>query len=245
MTHNKTDDLYERTHNQMGYMTTKLDELAHAFLDFAEKSGGPSLEIGAAFGKVALEAANRKIPITVNDLDPSHLDHMLDRASPDQKPYLTLKVGHFPNEIMLEKNTFSSILICRVLHFFPPEMWMRATNKLFDCLLPGGKLFMTNESPYFGTMREFIPIYQKRKKNGHPWPGLVLDMSYFDKARKQAVNSTINLLSKEETQATLEDIGFHIEQINYINRRGVYPDDALYDGREAIGVIAQKPFNCE
>lgn len=231
---------YEPTQNQMGYMTTQLDEVGHAFLNFAKDSPLPVLEIGAAYGQVALEAATRKISITVNDLDQRHLDKLILRANDQQRPYINPLCGRFPEELSFPSNSLGAVLICRVLHFFPPEEWINAATVIYDWLAPGGKIFMTNESPYFGTTRDFIPIYLERKRKGYPWPGLIIGMEHFDPARKKDVNSVINLLSLSETKAVLEETGFHIEDIQYLNRTGIYPPDALYDGREAVGVIAVK-----
>jgi 2-polyprenyl-3-methyl-5-hydroxy-6-metoxy-1,4-benzoquinol methylase len=232
---------YEPTFNQMGYMTTQIDEIGWAFLDFAKTTSRPIVDIGAAYGHVALEAASRNIPIIVNDLDQRHLNILLERATEEQRPYLTALPGRFPEEFSFQANSLDAILICRVLHFFTPLEWLTAVQMLFQWLAPGGKVFMTNESPYFGTMRSFIPIYLKNKRNGHPWPGVMIGMKYFDVDRKKDVNSTINLLSRNETRAILEDAGFLIEHIGYLDRKGMYPDDALFDGRETVGVIAVKP----
>ncbi len=46
------------------------------------------IDIGAAYGQIALEAASRKIPIIANDLDPRHLDITLQRAKEPQRPYI-------------------------------------------------------------------------------------------------------------------------------------------------------------
>ena len=233
-------DYYEPTQNQMGYMTTHIDPIGHAFLNFAQHVNAPVIDIGAAYGHVVLEAASRKIDIIANDLDPRHLDVILKRATEHQLSYITPLPGRFPEQLQFHPNSFGAVLICRVLHFFPPNDWMNAARTLFQWLKPGGKLFMTNESPYFGTMRKFIPIYLERKRNYHPWPGMMTGMEHFDDARKKDVSSVINLLSLTETRAALEDAGFYIERIEYLDRKGIYPDDALYDGRETVSVIAVK-----
>lgn len=232
--------LYEPTYNQMGYMTTQIDEIGFAFLDFAHTTQLPIIDIGVAYGRVALEAASRKIPILVNDVDQRHLSVLFQRASKEQTSYLTSIPGRFPEELSFQENSLGAVLICRVLHFFPPTRWMSAVSTLFKWLTPGGKLFMTNESPYFGTTKKFIPVYLKNKRNNHPWPGVMLEMKDFDDTRKKDVNSIINLLSLTETRTILEDAGFFIEQIKYLDRTGIYPSDALFDGREAVGVIAIK-----
>lgn len=232
---------YEPTFNQMGYMTTQIDEIGHAFLEFAKSTPLPIVDIGAAYGHVALEAASQAIPIIVNDLDDRHLNILLQRASNQQRPFLKPMPGRFPEELPFQENSLGAVLICRVLHFFTPLEWLKAIDTLFRWLAPGGKLFMTNESPYFGTMKSFIPVYLKNKRNGHPWPGVMTGMKHFDAARKKDVNSTINLLSRTETQSVLEDVGFQVEHIEYLNRKGIYPEDALFDGRETVGVIAVKP----
>lgn len=237
---NTPNKFYEPTQNQLGYMTTQIDQIGYSFLDFARKIQMPILEIGAAYGQVALEAARREIPIIVNDLDQRHLDAIVKRANQHNLDYILPLFGSFPKDLILKPNSLGAILICRVLHFFPPEEWIHAMHVMFEWLSPGGKLFMTNESPYFGTMRKFIPIYLERKRKGHPWPGLMLGMEYFDEGRKQDVNSVINLLSLKETKAAVEEAGFCVEYIGYLDRKGIYPPDALYDGREAIGVIARK-----
>lgn len=241
MNEHNQDKLYKKTYNKMGYMTTRLDEIALAFIDFVSNTGGKALEIGAAFGNVAIAAADKKISIVVNDLDQRHLDDMLEQTSVEQRKYITPLIGEFPSGLDFKSEKFSAILICRVLHFFSPEEWVRAVDKIFDLLEPGGKVFITNESPYFGTMRKFIPVYEKRKETQYPWPGLVFGMRYFDETRKSAVDATINLLSTEETKALLEEAGFEIEEVKYLDRKGFYPDDALYDGRESVFAIAKKP----
>jgi SAM-dependent methyltransferase len=232
---------YERTQNQMGYMTTQIDEVGYAFLLFAQKTDLPVLDIGAAYGHVALEAATRGISIIVNDLDQRHLDQIIERTNDYQRFHITTLLGRFPEELSFKPNSLGAILICRVLHFFPPEAWIKAIRIIFKWLAPGGKLFMTNESPYFGTMRKFIPVYLERKRKGYPWPGLMMGMEHFDESRKKDVDSVINLLSVTETVTVLEEAGFHIEDIQYLNRKGIYPSDALYDGRETVGVVAMKP----
>lgn len=231
---------YEPTQNQMGYMMTHIDQVGHAFLNFAQNIKAPVIDIGAAYGQVVLEAALRKINIIANDLDPRHLDIILQRATQQQLPYITRLPGRFPEQLHVQPNSLGAVLICRVLHFFPPHDWIGAARTLYQWLMPGGKLFMTNESPYFGTMRKFIPVYLHRKRSGHPWPGMMTGMEHFDNTRKKDVNSVINLLSLTETQAVLEDVGFHIEYIEYLDRKEMYPEDALYDGRETVGVIAVK-----
>ena len=232
---------YEPTFNQMGYMTTQIDEIGHAFLEFAKSASLPVLDIGAAYGHVALEAASQQTSIIVNDLDARHLEQLIQRATHAQLPYIKALPGRFPEELPFQENSLGAVLICRVLHFFTPLEWLKAAQVLYDWLAPGGKLFMTNESPYFGTMRSYIPVYLKNKRNGHPWPGVMVGMKHFDAARKKDVNSTINLLSRTETRAILEDVGFKIDRIEYLDRKGMYPDDALFDGRETVGVIAVKP----
>ncbi|MBH1989958.1 MAG: class I SAM-dependent methyltransferase [Alphaproteobacteria bacterium] len=231
---------YEPTQNQMGYMTTHIDQVGHAFLNFAQHINAPVIDIGAAYGHIVLEVASRKINIIANDLDPRHLDIISQRANEQQLPYITPLLGRFPEQLQIQPNSLGAVLICRVLHFFPPNDWIEAARTLYQWLMPGGKLFMTNESPYFGTMRKFIPVYLERKRRGHPWPGMMTGMEHFDDTRKKDVNSVINLLSLTETQAVLEDVGFHIEGIEYLDRKGMYPEDALYDGRETVGVIAVK-----
>jgi hypothetical protein len=157
----------------------------------------------------------------------------------DCESRLTLLPGSFPEDFDFNEGSLQAVLACRVFHFFSGEKIIEGLKKIRHWLTNQGKLFIVNETPYFGTCRAFIPIYEERKKLGEPWPGLV-DLNYFDPTKRPFVEGTVNLFDADTMTWVLNEAGFKIEKLSYINRIGAFPENALYDGRESVGAVAVK-----
>ncbi len=234
------EDHYIPTLNQTGFMTLEVDEYSQEFINYASFfPDRPSLEIGAAYGVASLKALKQGAHIIANDLDNRHLEILKQQCPQDYKDRLTLLPGNFPEEIDFEEGSLQAVLACRVFHFFPGDKIIEGLKKIKHWLTDQGKLFIINETPYFGTTKAFIPIYEERKKAGAEWPGLA-DLNCFDPTKRPFVECTINLFDADTLTRALHEAGFKIEKLSYINREGVFPKSALYDGRESVGAVAVK-----
>ncbi len=71
----------------------------------------------------------------------------------------------------MNPHSLDAILACRVLHFFDSAALMQSARQMFSWLARDGKAFIVGESVYVGTMRAFVPEYERRLAAGDPWPG--------------------------------------------------------------------------
>lgn len=228
------------TLNRTGYMTTSLDPYSQEFVSYAVHSHDPVLEIGAAYGVATLAALGQGATVYCNDIEVKHLEIVAQLAK--QKGFSRLKLvpGAFPKELNFPDNSFRAILIARVLHFFDPETLELSMKQTYKWLKPGGKLIIVADTPYLKNFAKFIPEYEKRIKNKEKWPGIM------DNPKKYVNNPNfpdfIHLLDADILTRILLKQGFVIEKIGTLNRTD-YPADRRLDGRESVGVIAQKPLN--
>ncbi|GAB4392217.1 MAG: hypothetical protein Tsb005_05300 [Gammaproteobacteria bacterium] len=242
---------YVKTLNQQGFMLDILDDFGLGFVNYVHQymqqhQQCEVLEIGAAFGIATLPTLATGAHVVCNDLDAAHLAIVEQRSlkelqTANMQPQLTLLPGAFPDEIQLEDNSFDVILASRVLHFFEPALLMRAVAKMYACLKPGGKVFIVCETPYRMDCVDFCEEYERRKARGDRWPGLLEDVTRYQQLFTDWIPQQVHWLDVDILARTLHENHFHIENVEYINRKGVYPDLVLYDGRESVGAIAVKP----
>ncbi len=50
----------------------------------------------------------------------------------------------------------------------------------------------------------------------------------------------VNWFDTNTMARAVMEAGFEIERLSYIDRKGVFPDDVLLDGKESVGVVAVK-----
>ena len=81
------------TLNQMGYQLTKLDIYSRKFICAASKSNQPNLDIGCAYGLVALEIIANGGMIDVNDLDARHLNGLKNKVPKNKEKKITRSEG--------------------------------------------------------------------------------------------------------------------------------------------------------
>lgn len=225
------------TLNQMGYMTVHVDPYSQAFIEYAASHKGLNLEIGTAYGVATLQALARGATVVANDIEIRHLHILTQRTAEKDLPRLRLVPGAFPRELHFEENTFQSILIARVLHFFDPVTLELAVKKAWDWLKPTGKLIVVADTPYLKNLEAFIPIYEERVSKGDPWPGVIENPKHY--AQDAHFPDFLHLLSEAVLRRVLSRQGFTIEKLEHF-RRIDYPLDRQLDGRESVGAIVVK-----
>ena len=230
---------FVKTLNNMGFMTSSLDPYSKAFTQFAAQGPGPALEVGAAYGIATLEALEQGSRVIANDIEPRHLEILASRVPPHVKEFLTLIPGRFPEDLNFHPNSLGSVLIARVLHFFPGSLIERAAEKLHHWLSPGGKVFVVAETPYLRNFQDFIPIYEKRVQEEQPWPGFIDDVMQLDPVRGLALPKQMHFLDPAVLSRVFTAAGFQIEKCSTMPRKD-FPEDLQLDGRESVGMIAVK-----
>lgn len=241
-----------QTLNKMGAMSPELDPTSKAFVDEAANPSVKALEIGAAYGLACLEALKKgAASYTVNDLDTRHLKILMRRAEGINPGYLNLirlLPGRFPDEVELLDNHFDLILIARVLHFMNPDQAVNTLSAAYKTLKPGGKIYAVMLSPYVRGFASFIPTFEQRIANGDSCPGYV--ESLLDIADRTIVpeSALMNMDKKpflffNTRTATdiFEKAGFNV--VKSVETPLAYKSSIWQlDGRENIGIIAEKPL---
>ncbi len=230
--------LFVPTLNKQGYATVNIDPFSKKFTEHAD---GQFLEIGAAFGYTTLAALENGASVTANDLDKRHLDELKQKAQ--QRGFTKLKTvaAEFPSKMDFPDNSFSKILICRVLHFFTGEDIEVALKKAFDWLEPGGELFVVCETTYLTNWQSFIPEYEQRKDDGKAYPGEITNPKHWENTWSDNLPDFVHWLDIDVLTRLFEEAGFEVVEVDYINRAGQFPDALLLDGRESVGIIGRRP----
>ena len=127
-----------------GFMLLDIDSFSKRFIDLAKTSTDPLLEIGTAYGISTISALeNSTCPIIANDISEENLLILRKRAKMQDLHRLYLNLGCFPDDLHFSSNSLGAVLICRVAHFFTGDVIEQGLKKIYDWLIPGGKLFLS------------------------------------------------------------------------------------------------------
>jgi len=230
------------TLNKMGWMHPVIDDVAAKFIEFGKNNKEAKLlEIGAAYGYASEAALKTGVQVWVNDLDVRHLEIFKENIKDKSlMSHATLIPGYFPDELKLESDFFDAILSVRVFHFFSPAKLEKAASECFRILKKGGKVYIVVDTPYQKNWSNFIPVYEKKKKEGDSYPGYFTNPSKYNEKASKFIPNELHYLDPEVLTRVFKKAGFKIELAEFMNRTD-YPQDKRFDGRETAGLIAVKP----
>ena len=230
------------TLNNMGFMLEELDEFSSEFVEHASKSEGHSLDVGCAFGVATLPAILKGAKIVASDVHKEHLTILDSKVPAHLKKNLMLHEGFFPENFVerFGKDFFENILVSRVLHFLEGKEIEKCFDVLFQILKPGGRGFITNETPYLKNVQNFIDTYKSRLRENVEWPGEIHNFKDIDKRAGVNLPNFMHLLDIPVLERVSRQFGFIIERCSYIKRKN-FPKDIILDGKESVGIIIQKP----
>ena len=232
---------FVKTLNNMGFMTTYLDEFSQEFVEYAAQARGPALDIGCAYGNAALPALQRGAQLLANDVDPRHLEIVTARATAaGLQSRLTLLPGAFPQDLQIAAGSLGAALACRVFHFFDGPQIEQGVRTVAGWLKQGGKFYLVAETPYVGGVKSFIPTYEERRSQGVRWPGFIEDFTQIDPLRSKDLPKTMHLLDEEVLRRAFEEAGLVVERAHKF-ARPLFPAGLKLDGRESVGIVGRKP----
>jgi len=231
---------FVKTLNSMGFMTNYMDEFSQEFVEFAAKSEGPVLDIGAAYGNITLPALKLGANVISNDIDSRHLEIIADQArAKGVAERLKLLPGAFPDDLAIKPESLDAAIACRVFHFFNGSQIESGIKTVASWLKPGGKFFLVAETPYVGGVKHFIPLYEERIKEGARWPGYVEDFMAIDPVRGKDLPKSMHLLDETVLTRAFSDAGLIIERAHKFGRP-LFPENLKLDGRESVGIVGRK-----
>ena len=229
---------FVKTLNNMGYMTTTLDPVSREFTAFSVGQRLPALDIGAAYGIATREALEKGARVIANDLDARHLELIWESLAPALRKNLNLLPGDF-REATLPEGSVSSILICRVLHFFRGEQIEAAAALFHHWLARGGRVHVVCETPYLKNFSSFLPVYEAKRAAHDPWPGFIEDVAAIAPERAAFLPKEMHLLDPDVLTRVFEGAGFETVFSGTLARPD-FPLDLQLDGRESVGYIGER-----
>lgn len=246
------------TLNGTGTMTKQLLACSEAFVDYAGQCEGEVLDLGCAYGGASLSALARGARVFAVDMDPRHLEILTDQVEGEARSRIETQQGMLP-ALDLEENRFAAIHAGRVLHFLNPEALQETMAKLFRWLRPGGKLFVTCDTPYFPHWAAKLNDYEAAKAAGNLWPGYIADLENFFSERhgagaahawdsgKHAVEAlkgvgSINLIDPDILRRESVAVGFEVEKVGFEGLAVEVNGVKMAGGFEHVGLIAVKPL---
>ena len=227
------------TLNGKGFMSTRVDAYMEAFIAFAKTSPLPVADIGAAYGVATIPALEAGARVIAVDADERHLEILKQRVPSAYAERLQTIAASFPEGLSFAGDSIGAFLVSNVLNFFSPESLPLAARRLFEWTIAEGKVFIAAGSPYFGGSKPFIPVYEARKRAGHPWPGYLTDIPTYAPFWKDMFSEML-LLDPGTLSRVFEQAGFIIEKAELLARPDLPPSLQL-DGRESVGLVARKP----
>lgn len=229
------------TLNNMGMMTTFIDDYSKRFIQYASKQDKPILEIGAAYGAISIAALKAGATVIANDIEPQHLQILYNQTPEDCRSRLTLLPGRFPGDINLPFSSLSGCYIARTLGFLKIPDMQRGLKILFDCLRPKGKILIISATVFTVALKNIIPIYEQRCRDNEEWPGYFTGLKDMVLDRYVAYTpDTLNFFDPTVLSRELKNAGFVVEDAHFFARTD-FPPKYQLDGREACVAIARKP----
>lgn len=227
------------TLNGRGFMMEALDSYSTEFAQYAGTQSGEVLDIGCAYGVATLAALERGARVCACDMEPRHLELLVQRAPSELRPRLRVVEGLLPG-VVFPQGSFDAILAARVVHFLDGPELRDAMGAMASWLRPGGRLFLTADTPYMQGWSVIAPEYELAKARGEDWPGLIRDFKRFSRNNSQAAPGPefLNTLDPEILARECERAGLIVEQASFF---GLNRPAASANGREHAGCVATKP----
>lgn len=197
------------------------------------------LDIGCAFGVSSLAALNAGERVCACDIEPRHLDALLEHAPAYLRSKLRAVTWVLP-QVQFAPHSFQAILASRVIHFLMGPDIRTSLNAMFEWLTPAGRLYLVADTPYMPGWNDIVPSYEAAKAAGEPWPGLIPDFARYTTSNAAASGAPafVNTLDPDILQRECELAGFEVARASFfgLQRLGT---GAI--GREHAGCSARKP----
>ncbi|MGD1841814.1 MAG: class I SAM-dependent methyltransferase [Thermonemataceae bacterium] len=228
------------TQNKRGF-TYELSHIGEAFITFCKTASHPVADIGCAYGVATLPALEQGANVIALDINKQHIQELEARVPTALSSQLTTIVAQFP-AVDFEKNSLSAVYMSQVLPFLQSAEIQLAVQKIYDWLVPGGKVFLVSFTPYLKHCASYIPVYEEKVKNGEPWAGYIADLPAYSKDNPIA-DQLPNSIYHADTHDLTRVFGdlFRIDHLDYFgDEQQTLPAWIRHDGRERVGMIATK-----
>ena len=206
--------------------------------------GDHVMEIGCAFGNVALPVLSAGASMLLVDACPSHLAAVRQSATEQGTVHLLEgeRCGYFPEAVSEDTSlmgSFDFIFSSRVFHCGSPESFAMALETCYTLLKPGGTLMLETTGRDNDFYESLWPLFAERKEQNMPFPGFIEDSAVLMPEQAAHLPKEIIVMDTEELQQLVEqNTLFEVTDCyKFLQNRfdEVEPLDSM------VGLIARKP----
>ena len=230
------------TLDHQGWIWLYKDEITKSYIDYAAKTKGLMLEVGAGYGHIVLEVLKKGARVIAVEISEQQLAIIKRRVDENRLSGLETINAEFPEKLDLPEAVVDGVLVSRLFHFFTGGRIRESLRKIHSWLRPGGKVFIVTDSVYRTIFRELIPQYEKNVAVGVEWPGWVENVRKLvprGRIDPETQPLAMNLTDPTIIRRELLLAGFVVEECSFF-KYTAEPDYARLDGRELTGAIGIK-----
>ena len=239
-----TEPIAPATKNKHGF-TYNLSPFGNAFIAFAQKTKHPLVDIGCAFGVASIPALEMGAEVVAIDLEESHLEALVKNVPAHLSNKIKTIRARFP-DVDFPANSIGAVYMSQVLPFLSGQEIEQGIEKIYNWLVPGGKLFIVSFTPYIDHVSSFIPVYEQRKNRNMEWAGYIEDLSKYslDPNISKNLPNKINHIDADDLARVCLKFNLQIERLEFFgDPENTLPPGIKFDDRERVGLIARKSFS--
>ncbi|XIJ64124.2 methyltransferase domain-containing protein [Piscirickettsia salmonis] len=224
--------------NNKGYIINRTDPISERFINYCKSKSMRVMEVAAGYGYISEKVYPFSKRLTINDLDEKPLISFKSKLSDTSK--LCIVSGNIL-DCSFEENSLDAIFCSRLIHFFNPDEVKVFFENCHKWLSQHGKLFLTCETPYLNNWKSFIPVFELKKNNGIKFPGYVTQISDYESlGHSENLPKYMNFFDDDVLETVVNQFNFKVDECFLFSRKGFLPDEINFDGRESVGLIAEK-----
>lgn len=233
------------TANQFGFDVVDEQSLKDSWLiqeitAFSKKAEHPILDVGGGYGRLTKMMLAKGATVVYNDLEAKHVLYGRIFATPEEKSRLYLNTFNFPQGMIFKPNTFSAVVLHRVIHFMPGDQVEEGIAKIHRWLVPGGKVFIAVLPPQHSEYRDkVLAQYDANWQKGLVWPGYGFKSKELLPEQSYALPTVLHVMDERPLVKVLQKYGFTIEKQGFIDMKK-FGKSEVRDGHELFGIVARK-----
>jgi SAM-dependent methyltransferase len=192
-------------------MSPRLDRLSLRFAMYAGRERCRALDVGCGTGVATLAALIRGAHVVAVDPVKAALEKLLAGVPACHYADLSVRVGAMPG-VQFTDGSLGAIHASRVFHLLSPAALRTSLLHFRRWLQPGGRLYISAESPESACWEGLRAEYRRRFTDGQTWPGYFGAQRHMRGTAAGSAPATLHLLDENILRRELTAAGFEVDE---------------------------------